>query len=96
MWVFKIMPKCMAIRMARSASPTYPNDEITRWVDSKLRVSCDFLNSMTSMGMETAAPFEVFRMITVPAVLFIGDKKRSRSSRRVPLNKLQVQTTRSK
>ena len=52
MRLFKIMPKFLATRMARKGSPTYPDDEIIPWVNSKKRVSFNFLNSMSSMGME--------------------------------------------
>jgi N-formylmaleamate deformylase len=76
MRIFKLLPKFIAIRMARKASPTYPDDEIIPWVNSKERVSFDFLNSMTSMGMEIADPFEVFKKISVPVLLFIGDKEK--------------------
>jgi len=76
MRIFKIMPKFLATRMARKGSPTYPDDEIIPWVNSKKRVSFNFLNSMTSMDMGIADPFEVFRKITVPVLLFIGDKEK--------------------
>jgi pimeloyl-ACP methyl ester carboxylesterase len=70
------MPKFLATRMARKGSPTYPDDEIIPWVNSKKRVSFNFLNSMSSMGMEIADPFEVFKKITVPVLLIIGDKEK--------------------
>ena len=76
MRMFKIMPKFLAIRLARKGSPTYPDDEIIPWVNSKGRVSFNFLNSMTSMGMDIANPFEVFKQISVPILLFIGDKEK--------------------
>jgi pimeloyl-ACP methyl ester carboxylesterase len=76
MRLFKIMPKFLAARMARKGSPTYPEDEIIPWVNSKKRVSFNFLNSMTSMDMGIADPFEVFTRITVPVLLFIGDKEK--------------------
>jgi N-formylmaleamate deformylase len=76
MSLFKIMPGFIATRMARKGSPTYPDDEIIPWVNSKKRVSFNFLNSMTSMDMGSADPFEVFTKITVPVLLFIGDKEK--------------------
>jgi N-formylmaleamate deformylase len=76
MGLFKIMPKFIATRMARKGSPAYPDDEIIPWVNSKKRVSFNFLNSMTSMDMGIADPFEVFTKITVPVLLFIGDKEK--------------------
>jgi pimeloyl-ACP methyl ester carboxylesterase len=76
MRVFKIMPKFIAIPVARKMSPTYPDDEINPWVNSKKRVSSDFLNSMTSMDFESAAPLDVFKRIVVPVLLFIGDNEK--------------------
>jgi pimeloyl-ACP methyl ester carboxylesterase len=73
---FKLMPKFVGIRLARKASPTYPDDEIKPWLNSKKRMSFDFLKSMTSMEMGLSAPFEVFKKITVPVLLFIGDRKK--------------------
>ncbi len=76
MRMFKIMPKFIAIPAARKMSPTYPDDEIYPWVNSKKKVSSDFINSMTSMDFESAAPFEVFKRIGVPVLLFIGDNEK--------------------
>ena len=76
MRMFKIIPKFIAIRLARKGSPTYPDDEIIPWVNSKERVSFNFLNSMNSMGMDIADPFETFKKIKVPVLLFIGDKEK--------------------
>jgi len=76
MRMFKIMPKFIATPMARKASPTYPDDEIIPWVNSKKRLSFNFLNSMSSMGFDIAAPFEVFKQICVPVLLIIGDKEK--------------------
>jgi pimeloyl-ACP methyl ester carboxylesterase len=70
------MPKFVGIRLARKASPTYPDDEIKPWINSKKRLSFDFLNSMTSMEMGLSDPFEVFKKITVPVLLFIGDREK--------------------
>ncbi len=76
MRMFKIMPKFIAIPAARKMSPTYPEDEIIPWANSKKRLSSDFLNSMTSMAFDIAAPFEVFKQIGVPVLLIIGDKEK--------------------
>ena len=74
MRLFKLMPKFIGVRMARKAFPSYPNDEITPWVNSKRRVSFDFLNSLATMEMWFSDPFELFRRITVPVLLIIGDR----------------------
>jgi N-formylmaleamate deformylase len=76
MRMFKFMPRFIGLRIARKANPTYPDDEINPWVDSKERVSFDFLKCMPTMEMDLSAPFEVFRNITVPVLLFIGDKEK--------------------
>jgi pimeloyl-ACP methyl ester carboxylesterase len=76
MRMFKLMPKFIGLRMARKNSPTYPDDEIIPWVNSKKGVSFDFLNSMPGMEMDVSAPFEVFGRISVPVLLFIGDKEK--------------------
>jgi N-formylmaleamate deformylase len=76
MRMFKLLPKFIGIRMARKASPTYPVDEIIPWINSKKRLSFDFLNSMATMEMNQSNPFEVFEKINVPVLLFIGDKEK--------------------
>jgi N-formylmaleamate deformylase len=76
MRIFKLLPAFIGVRMARKASPTYPDTEILPWVKSKKRVSFDFLNSMGSMGMGHGNPFEVFAAVTVPVLLFIGSKEK--------------------
>jgi N-formylmaleamate deformylase len=76
MRMFKMLPTFIAARMARKGNPTYPEDEITPWVNSKHRVSSDFLHSMPTMGIDIAAPFDVFKKIDVPVLLFIGDKEK--------------------
>jgi N-formylmaleamate deformylase len=76
MRMFKLMPRFIGVRLARKASPTYPDDEINPWIDSKKRVSFDFLKSMPTMEMDVSAPFEVFRKITAPVLLFIGDNEK--------------------
>jgi len=76
MRIFKFMPKFIATRIARKANPAYPEDEIIPWVNSKKYVSTNFLNSMGSLKMDVANPFDVFKKITVPVLLFIGDKEK--------------------
>jgi N-formylmaleamate deformylase len=76
MRTFKIMPKFIAIPAARKMNPTYPDDEILPWVNSKKRVSSDFLKSMASMEFDSTSMFEVFRRITVPVLLFTGSNEK--------------------
>ncbi|MEN6621006.1 MAG: alpha/beta hydrolase [Smithella sp.] len=76
MRTFKRLPKFISMIMARKVSPTYPDDEIIPWVNSKRRVSNDFLNSMDSMGVNDNSPVELFTRINVPVLLIIGDKSK--------------------
>jgi N-formylmaleamate deformylase len=76
MMMFKLMPKFIAVRMARKASPTYPDDEIIPWVDSKHRMSFDFLNSMSLLDFAVADPFAPFKKVEVPILLIIGDREK--------------------
>lgn len=76
MRMMKIMPKFIGERMARKASPTYPDDEIKPWINSKKRVSFDFLSSLAGMPLHGSDPFETIEKITVPTLLFIGDREK--------------------
>ena len=80
MMMFKLMPRFIAIPMARKGSPTYPDDEILPWVTSKERMSFDFLNSMGMMEFNVSDPLEPFDHIQVPVQLFIGDKEKTKMS----------------
>jgi len=80
MLLFKLLPKFIAIPMARKGSPTYPDDEILPWVDSKKRMSFDFLNSMGSMAFEAGDSLAPFEKIQVPVLLFIGDREKTKMS----------------
>ena len=75
MRMFKLMPRFVALNMARKGMPTYPDDEIQPWLDSKRRVSFDFLKAMGGALMEFAvAPLDVICKIQSPVLLIIGDK----------------------
>jgi N-formylmaleamate deformylase len=80
MMLFKLMPKFIAIPMARKGSPTYPDDEILPWVDSKERMSFDFLNSMSMLDFNVPDPLKPFDKIQVPVLLIIGDKEKTKMS----------------
>jgi hypothetical protein len=56
MRIFKLMPRFIGVRMAQKSSPTYPDVEINRWIDSKDGVSFDLLNSMQSKEIGSVAP----------------------------------------
>ncbi len=72
--MFRILPKFIDLYLARKTSPTYPDVEILPWVDSKKRMSFDFLNSLSTMEMIFSDPLTVFKKITIPVLLFVGDK----------------------
>jgi pimeloyl-ACP methyl ester carboxylesterase len=71
---FKLLPKFIAIPLARKAFPTYPDDEIIPWVNSKKRMNKDVFDSMASMRIGVGDPLEVFKRINVPVLLIIGDR----------------------
>ena len=76
MTLFKIMPKFIDLRLARKLNPAYPEDETIPWVDSKKRVSSDFLKSMSLLDFNNPDPLAIFKKIDVPVLLFIGDKEK--------------------
>lgn len=76
MRVFKVFPKVITRPLAKKMMPASPNDEITQWLNSKKRVSRDFLRSIKSpTGMLNDAPFDVLNKINTPAVLIMGDRE---------------------
>ncbi len=77
MLVFKILPRFVAMPLAKKMNSAYPKDEIVPWLDSKERLSFNFLNSMSTLSMmEAGDPAGLFKKITVPVLLIIGDKKK--------------------
>ncbi len=74
MRLFKLLPRFVGLNMARKGMAEYPDDEIQPWLNSKKRVSFNFLSSMASMPMELSAPFDVIGKIQSPILLIIGDK----------------------
>jgi N-formylmaleamate deformylase len=76
MTMFKLLPRFIGVRMARKANPSYPEDEILPWVDSKRRQSFDFLNSMKMEMFNSPDPLAPIRKVKVPILLFIGDREK--------------------
>ena len=76
MLVFKIAPKFIGIRLARKMFPTYPDNEIIPWVNSKGRVSLNFLNTLPGMAFDHGQPFDAFKKVDAPILLFTGDRKK--------------------
>ena len=74
---FKYMPGFIGIRMAKKAMPSYPDDEIYPWLNSKKRVNTDFIKGgMAEMGLDPTSSFEAIGRIQAPILLFIGDKEK--------------------
>jgi N-formylmaleamate deformylase len=71
----KRLPDAISVFLARRMF-SYPEAEIAPWIASKKRVSDDFLNSMPQMKLDLTYAFEAFQKITVPALLFTGDKEK--------------------
>jgi N-formylmaleamate deformylase len=77
MRVIKLLPKFISRPLARKLNPTYPDDEILPWVDSKKMLSNDLLKSMQTMQIDLLDPFELIRRIDLPVLFFIGDKEKN-------------------
>jgi N-formylmaleamate deformylase len=76
MTAFKLMPKFIAIPLARRMNKNYPDDENLPWVDSKRRMNSDFLNSMTLLDFNSPNPLAPFAKVQAPVLLIIGDKEK--------------------
>jgi len=74
MSIFRYLPATTGRVLARRMSPTYPDVEIGPWVDSKRRLSRDFLQAMSSGSVTMETSMETLRRVTAPALLVIGDR----------------------
>jgi pimeloyl-ACP methyl ester carboxylesterase len=74
--LFKLLPKFISLPMAKKAMPTYPEDEITPWLNSKKRISFDLINGVAGMEINLSDPFKAISRIQAPILLFIGDKEK--------------------
>jgi N-formylmaleamate deformylase len=70
---YRLLPRFIGIRMARRMNPTYPDIEIIPWVNSKRRISLDFLNSLPELIFDHEQAIAAIKKITSPVVLFTGD-----------------------
>ena len=73
---FKLAPKFIGIHWARKMNPTYPEDEIIPWLNSKKEVSFDFLNALPRLVMDHTRSFDAFKKVAVPVLLFTGDQEK--------------------
>ena len=76
MLAFKLLPKFIGTRMYRKMSPTYPDDEIIPWINSKRSVSFNFLKALPALGIHQLQPFEAFKQVTAPILMFTGDREK--------------------
>ncbi len=74
MRVLRLLPRSMLNAIARKVMPGCPDDEIIPWVNSKKRVQPAFLKSSATMLDPDRSSLDVVGLITVPALLFRGDR----------------------
>jgi pimeloyl-ACP methyl ester carboxylesterase len=76
MEVMRLTPKFIGKLAAEKMMSDYPDIEVNPWLDSKKRVSKDFLKNMRTMtlGISGGIPRQVLEKIEVPVLLFIGDR----------------------
>ena len=76
--VFRLAPKFLGKRVAEKMMPDYPEIEINPWLDSKKRISKDFIKSMRTMslGISAGVPTQALEKIEVPVLLIIGDREK--------------------
>jgi pimeloyl-ACP methyl ester carboxylesterase len=57
--------------------PTSPDDEIIPWLNSKKRLSGDFLRSLRNASLvHQGEPIDLIQKINIPMLLIIGDRDR--------------------
>lgn len=76
MRTLKLLPRFIGSHLAKKALPDLPEDEFEPWLDSKKRVSLNFLNTLSTLQIINPDPFEEFRKVNVPVLLFIGDREK--------------------
>ncbi len=76
--LFKILPIFIGKPLVRKLiMPASQDIEIIPWLQSKKRLSADFVNSLKlNKGLIIAAPFETVKKITVPTLLIMGDREK--------------------
>jgi len=76
MLVYKLIPKFIGISLARKRYPSYPDEEIFPWIDSKKKVSFNFLNALSELAFDPGQAFESFKKASVPILLLTGDQEK--------------------
>ena len=75
--IFKLLPKFVSKPFVRRMMPTYPDDEIIPWLNSKKRLSSDFLVSLKETALtDHGISIDLVKNITIPVLLFIGDREK--------------------
>ncbi|MBE9474432.1 MAG: alpha/beta hydrolase [Chloroflexi bacterium] len=75
MRIFKILPMFIGKPLARRMMPTSPDDEIIPWLNSKKRLSGDFLRSLRNASLvHQVEPIDLIQKINIPMLLIIGDR----------------------
>jgi N-formylmaleamate deformylase len=72
---YKAMSREELIEMIHSQAPTWPEDELGPWADSKLQVSLNFVEARKNRPMPVS-PWEDLARITCPALLITADPER--------------------
>lgn len=73
--LMKILPVSFGARLARRLNPIYPEEDIVPWVESKKRLSKDFLESIEKFyGWQP--PYDLLNQVEVPTLLLIGDREK--------------------
>lgn len=77
MKLIKIFPKFIGKLLARKMMPVSPDDEIIPWINSKKRLSNDFLNAMRYLdATDVFSQYKVLEKINVPTLLIMGDREK--------------------
>lgn len=70
------LPRRLALPVARRLKPGIPDEDLVTWASAKERVSADVVEAMRNgSGTSELTPVEMFADVTVPAVLFYGDRE---------------------
>jgi pimeloyl-ACP methyl ester carboxylesterase len=63
--------------LARRMMTTSPRDEIIPWLNSKKRLSNDFLKSLKESSLsDHSTPIDMIKSIKIPVLLIIGDREK--------------------
>jgi N-formylmaleamate deformylase len=75
--VFKVLPLFIGKPLARRMMTTSPRDEIIPWLNSKKRLSNDFLKSLKESSLsDHSTPIDMIKSIKIPVLLIIGDREK--------------------